>query len=143
MKREELASKLKGVRAKIAEINAKEAPVYATSSKYIPNIGYVAEIPTLRECAKALAKVKRYFNAETEEAAALGIDESEIAADSNYLGHKLAVWQKDIQARVDELKDAELLTKLEAAEKTLSKHRTQDDIFNEDMESIGDVLASI
>ena len=140
MKKEELSLKLKAVRNKIKELKAIEAPVYATQNKFIPSIGYIFDIETLRDCAKALSIVKKYFSSEVEEASELGISEKDLAADSNYLGHKLSVWQKDIQNRVTEIKNDDMLEKLEVAEKTLMKHRTGDDIFNEDMENIGDVL---
>ena len=143
MTKVELSTKLKQVRKRITELKEKEAPVYVTGNKYIPSHGYVADIPTLRECAKALATVKKAFSTESEEATELGLTDADIAAETNYLGFKLTAWQKDIQNRVTELKDADMLVKLENAEATLSKHRTADDIFNEDVESIGDVLDSL
>lgn len=143
MKKEDLSKNLKAINAKIATVEGIEIPDYKTATKFIPNIGYVAEISTLRECAKALSKINKQFKSEIDSANELGIDESDIVADTNYLGYKKEVWVSDLQKRVSELKNEELLIKLNKAKSTLMKHRSEEDIFNEDMDEISDILNTL
>lgn len=140
MEKKELLGKLKAVKAKIEELEGQEPVVYATCCKFIPKIGYVHEIATKRDCAKALTIVQENFSSEDAAALELGLLPEEIAVESNFLGYKLDVWKSDIQKRVDEIKKIEKIEKLEIAKETLMKHRSADDIFNEDMDGISDVL---
>jgi hypothetical protein len=143
MERKELLGKLKAVNAKISEIESAEPVVYATACKFIPKAGYVHELESKRDCAKALAIVKENFSVETSAAEELGLSFDDIKEDTNFLGFKLDVWKSDIQKRVAELTQLETLEKLEVAKEKLMKHRSAEDIFNEDMDSIGDVLEGL
>jgi len=143
MKREDLRKGIKAVTAQISKVENAEEVEYKTSTKFIPNLGYVADLPTLRDCAKALTRINKHFEAETESATELGIEADEIAADTNYLGHRQKVWLSDIQKRVDELKRETELEKLYKAKETLMKHRSKEDIFAEDMEDIAGILGKL
>jgi len=143
MERKELSAKLKAINAKIEEIESAEEVVYATANKFIPSVGHVHQIQTKRDCAKALTIVNKQFSTENEAAKELGLTDADIQSETNYLGFKKEVWVSDLQKRVNELTQAETLAKLENAKKTLMKHRTADDIFSEDMDSISDVLEGL
>ena len=145
IKRDEVRDNLKKVQSAIEalENKNKKAPLYETAAKYIPNIGYVAEIPTLRECAKALSFVQSKFTSETTAASELGIEETDIQEEQNYLGFDLETWKSDIQKRVSELKDAAMMEKLATAEAKLKKHRSADDIFADDMEDIEGLIGGL
>lgn len=145
IKRDEVRENLKKVQSakEALEKKNKKAPLYETVAKYIPNIGYVAEIPTLRECAKALAFVQSKFTNENTAATELGIDETDIQEEQNYLGFDLETWKSDIQKRVAQLKDEAMMEKLATAEAKLKKHRSADDIFADDMEDIEGLLTGL
>ena len=143
--RDEVRLNLKKVQdAKQAlEKKNKKAPSYATTTKYIPYLGYVAELATLRECAKALAHVQSKFTNENAAASELGIEETDIQEEQNYLGFDLETWKSDIQIRVSQLKDVAMMEKLTNAETKLKKHRSADDIFQDDMEDIEGLVAGL
>ena len=145
IERKDVRDNLKKVKTAIESLQKKnkKAPLYETATKYIPNLGYVAELPTLRECAKALSFVQSKFTNETTAAADLGLDEEDIQEEQNYLGFDLETWKSDIQKRVDQLKDEATMEKLIEAETKLKKHRSSDDIFADDMEGIADILGKI
>ena len=145
IKRDEVRDNLKKVQSakEALEKKNKKSPLYETATKYIPNIGYVAEIPTLRECAKALAFVQSKFTNETTAASELGIEETDIQEEQNYLGFDLETWKSDIQKRVAQLKDEAMMEKLVTAEAKLKKHRSADDIFADDMEDIEGLLTGL
>lgn len=143
--REQVRENLKKVQAAKEELakKNKKAPVYETATKYIPAVGYVAQIPTLRECAKALAFVQSQFSNEDTAASELGLEESEIQEEQNYLGFDLETWKSDIQTRVNQLKDEALAESLDEAEAKLKKHRSADDVFADDMDGIDSILSKI
>jgi hypothetical protein len=145
MDRKDIRENLKKVQSAIAALEKKnkKAPCYETATKHIPAIGYVSEIPTLRECAKALSFVQSKFTNETTAAAELGLAEADIQEEQSYLGFDFETWKSDIQKRVEQLKDESQMEKLQAAEQKLKKHRSADDIFADDMEGMDDLLGSI
>ena len=143
MKREELNARLKSVNAKIKELQIIEEPEFKTQNSFIPKIGFVHEIETLNECAKALTLIKKRLESVESSADELGLTKDEIKGNNKYLGHTIETWKNDLQKKVDEIKRINLLEKLNLAKGVLMKHRTEDDIFQDDMESIEDVLGLI
>lgn len=139
MKKSELSAKLKAIKTKISEIENADEPVYKTANKFLPNIGHISEIETLKDCVKALSKINKQFDVDSTSASVLGIN-VETLSSNKYFGFSQKDWQSDIQTRVAVLKNEELLNKLKNAEEVLKKHRSEEDVFNEDMESISDVL---
>jgi len=142
MNKSDLNKKLKAVKAKIAELQGLEKQSYKTSTKHVPSVGYVHELETLKDCVRALSKINKQFALDGDSASILGIDSTEITT-LKYMGHGQKDWQDDIQKRVKELQNQALLVKLVNAEKVLSKHRSEEDVFNDDMEGISDVLANV
>ena len=142
MKKADLTKKLKAVKAKIAELRAAEPVAYVTSTKHVPSVGYVHELESLKDCVRALSKINKQFALDDESALSLGVESAEITT-IKYLGHSQKDWQNDVQKRVNELNSATLLNKLIVAEKVLNKHRSEEDIFNDDMDEISDVLESV
>lgn len=140
MVRTELAANLKKMNGKIAELKAKRRPNYITCSKYIASVGAVKELESLRECAKALKVINHHFDSEVAGLDEIGIEAKEIKNDQNFLGFQREEWITDLKTRVGELRDAALLKELEAKVAKLSKHRTSDDIFQEDADGVDDLL---
>ena len=143
MERKDIPMHLKKVNARIAILEAKKAPRYETDNKYIPNMGYVEELPTKRDCAKALAFIKNRCASELESARELGLKDSDVEADVTYLGYLPEVWKSDIQKRVDTINDEELLEKLKNAREVLMKYRSKEDIAMENIEYITETLNRI
>ena len=83
------------------------------------------------------------FTNENAAASELGIEETDIQEEQNYLGFDLETWKSDIQIRVSQLKDVAMMEKLTNAETKLKKHRSADDIFQDDMEDIEGLVAGL
>jgi hypothetical protein len=142
MKREDLSVNLKKMKTKVAELKAKRQPSYVTCGKYINGVGYVKDLETLRECAKALKVINNHFDSEVSGIDEIGIEANEIKNDQNFLGFQREEWIADLKNRVAVLRDSMLLANLEKSISKLSKHRSSDDIFAEDTDGMDDLLKS-
>jgi gas vesicle protein len=140
MNRAELSSKLKSIRLAIDAIENQPKPEYKTTNKYVEKIGFIHELKTLTEVAKTYKFVKNNIGDLEDVAKELGIT---IESTNKFMGHSLTVWKDDSLTRIKELNDQARLQKLKEAEEVLKKHRTDDDIFYEDVDSISDILETI
>ena len=139
MKREELNKKIKSVKKQIEKLESVEYPVYKTDSKYIEKFGIIKELETLDIVAKAFTFVKSNFQGFDNAYDELGIVTKETEK-PKYMGYALDTWTTDFKIRVQQLNDFKKIKDLNNALEVLNKHRSEDDIFNEDMERISDIL---
>lgn len=140
MNDKEVSKNLKTVIARLAQLATEKAPQYETCNKYVPTIGYVSEMETKRECAKALSLVRNKCVSELASAEILGMSADEVEDDINFMGFSYEVWQSDIQKRVDELRKEETIAKLEKAKAVLTKYLSAEEKFAIDLESITEAI---
>lgn len=144
MQRSEVKTKLAEVRKAIAEIESNEDEVvaYATQNKHLPGIGYISEIESFAELAKAHNEItKKSTNDLTSSIKALGLTDSEQPEETiKILGFKPKTWLNDINKRLVELRTEIRLEKLKQAEKVLSNNLSSDDKFTMETEGIDALL---
>lgn len=139
MTKAEVKSKLKLVEAKIKELKNLPEPTYVTSNKYLPTVGTVSELESATELVKALAEINsmsKGFDSAMEE---LGVE----LADKDkptILGYSSTVWKTDIKNRLTHLLRYSQINELVKAKKVLTKHLSEDDLFEMDMDKIGNGL---
>jgi hypothetical protein len=141
MKREELVPKLKSITAEISRLENLTQHDYRTRNKYVDKFGFIHELSTQEECAKVYKTIKTHFDEMSDVSLELDIDIDEVKEKANYMGYNLDVWKSDVQARINELRTDIKIEKLYNAQEVLKKHRSEDDIFNDDIDSISDVLS--
>lgn len=144
MERSEVKTKLAVVQKAIKEIqdNEDEVVAYATQNKHLPGVGYISEIQSFTDLAKAHAEItKRSTNDLTASIAALGLKEEEMPEETvKILGFKPKTWFNDINKRLAQLRTENRLEKLIKAEAALTKHLSDDDVFAMDTEGIDSLL---
>jgi len=144
MQRSEVKTKLAAVKKAIAEIESNEDEVvaYATSNKHLPGVGYIHEIDSYTELAKAHNEItKKSTNDLSASVTALGLTDTEQPEETvKILGFKPKTWFSDINKRLTELRTIHKLAKLKQAESTLSKHLSSDDKFDMDTDGIDALL---
>ncbi len=142
-KREQVLGNFKAVEKEIAELESAPAVVYATASKYIPSVGYVAELADVKQIVKAQKVINEQREGLSEAAKELGLTEEDLADDVTFMGFTIPVWTQDIKNRLAELKAETRLAKLKAARKTLKKNLSKDDKFDLEMGGIDDILSTL
>lgn len=143
MERKDIGKNLKIVNARIELLESQKLPRYNTENKYIPSMGYVSELPTKRDCAKALSLIKNKCASEFEAAKELGINDCEIELDVNYLGFFQEIWKEDIKQRLNWIIREEILSKLKDAKQVMLKYRTEEDILQENLDYIMETLNNL
>lgn len=145
MTRSEVKSNLKKVTEKIAAIEADETvALYATSAKFLNGIGIIKEIDNVKDLVSAHSKiVKMSTNDLTESAKTLGVTPEEMGTlnPMKILGFAPAIWIKDIQTRLTELRKETTLRKLKDAKRSLESHLSADDKFDLETAGIDELLA--
>jgi len=144
MKRSEVKSKLEAVKVAIAQIEKNDDVVlYITQNKHLTGVGYISEVESIGELVKAHNEIRKLStNDFTESAKALGLSENEIPeSDTKILGFKPAHWFADIETRLKELRTEIKLDKLRDAEVALTKHLSEDDMFEMDTVGIDELIA--
>lgn len=139
MTKTEVKSKLAKVTAKIKELNAIPEVAYVTVNKYLPAVGTVSELQSKTELVKALAEINSLsygFDAAMEE---LGVELTD-KQKPTILGYSSTVWKTDIKNRLKKLMIEDQINELLKAKKVLTKHLSEDDIFEMDMDKIGNGL---
>jgi hypothetical protein len=116
---------------------------YATASKYIPAVGYVAELSTIKQVVKAQKVINEQKEGLGEAAKELGLTEEDLDEEATFMGFPISVWAQDIKNRLDELRSETRLAKLKVARKTLRKNLSKDDKFDLEMCDIDDVLSTL
>ncbi len=142
-KREQVLVNFKAVEKEIAELESAPAVVYVTASKYIPAVGYVAELATIKQVVKAQKVVNEQKEGLGEAAEELGLTAADLDEESTFMGFPISVWTQDIKNRLTELKSETRLAKLKVARKTLKKNLSKDDKFDLEMGGIDDVLSTL
>lgn len=127
------------MKKQIEKLESVEYPEYKTDSKYIEKFGIVKELDSLDIVAKAFTFVKSNFQGFDNAYDELGITTKD-SEKPKYMGYSLENWTSDFKIRVQQLTDLKKIKDLNNALEVLNKHRSEDDIFNEDMESISDIL---
>lgn len=144
MNRTEVKGRLDQVRGAIKEIEDNEEPVaYATANKYLPEVGYIAELDTIEEIVNAHVVLSKLSKNDTSESVkALGLTESEIPENNTrIIGFKSETWFKDLDTRLNVVHTETKLARLKAAELTLKGHMSADDKFEMDTAGIDALLA--
>ncbi len=143
-KREQVLGNFKAVEKEIAELESAPAVVYATVSKYIPAVGYVAELSDIKQVVKAQKLIKEQKGGLDEAAKELGLTEDDFQEEAaTFMGFPITVWEQDIKNRLIEIRSEARLAKLKAARKTLKKNLSKDDRFELEMGDINDVLSTL
>lgn len=143
MNRNEVKEKLEKVRNAISEIeNSDNVYTYITQEKYLPGVGYIKEIETIGSLINAHMEIKANSkNDISESVRELGLNDDEIPENKvRILGFKPEHWLKDIQTRLNELRELTRLKKLKSAEKALLKHLSDDDKFQMDTDGIDELI---
>lgn len=144
MKREEVLVNLQKVQKAINTIKNKSAHNYATTNKFLAGIGKIEEIDNYRDLVKAHMHINKETLEFEKSAEVLGLTTDDIKdSGSKVMGIASEKWVKDIQARVAELKDKQMMAQLLVAEKKLTAHLSEDDKFTIEMGSVADVLSLI
>jgi hypothetical protein len=142
-KRDQVLGNFKAVEKEIAELEAAPAVVYITASKYIPSVGYVAELSDIKQIVKAQKVDNEQKEGLGEAAKELGLTEADLVDEATFMGFPIQIWSLDIKNRLAELKSETRLTKLKAARKTLRKNLSKDDKFDLEMGGIDDILSTL
>jgi predicted PhzF superfamily epimerase YddE/YHI9 len=142
-KREQVLGNFKAVEKEIAELESAPAVVYSTASKYIPSVGYVAELADIKQVVKAQKVINEQKEGLGEAAKELGLTEADLDDEATFMGFPITVWSQDIKNRLAELKSETRLAKLKAARKTLRKNLSKDDKFDLEMGGIDDILSTL
>ncbi len=143
-KRDQVLGNFKAVEKEIERLEAKPAVIYATASKYIPSVGYVAELGSIKEIVKAQKTINEQKSGLDEAAKDLGLSDGDFQEEeATFMGYPIQVWANDIKNRLEEIKSEQRLAKLKAARKTLKKNLSKDDKFELDMGGINDVLSTL
>lgn len=142
IKREEVKKKFTAVEKELDRLRKLPKPLYATASKYIPKVGYVHELETVKQILKAQKTVDAEREDYDASAKKLEIDSDDIEEENvTFMGFAFDVWDTDIKNRLEEIKTQATITDLERARKVLKKNLSSEDKFDLEMESIGDVMS--
>ncbi len=141
IERTEILNRFQTIEAEIEKIEKAEPSVYATSHKYVDKIGHIHELKSIKDVVKA----KKFINGEFEDFEAeqkeLGISAKELENNvATFLGFKKEIWDKDIETRLNELRQQTKLEKLKVARKLLKKNLSEDDKFKLDMSKITELI---
>lgn len=127
---------------KIEKIEKEKPFNYQTSTKYVPKIGLITDVTTVKDIVKLQTIVDEQKSKFNEAAKKLGISEDELdEEETTFMGYSLDIWEDEIKQRLNEIKQLNLLSKLQKAKKVLKKNLSADDKFLLDMDSINDVLS--
>lgn len=118
--------------------------VYATQTKYIPELGYIKEM-SFKDIIKAKHILNQantsQFDIEMKE---LGITEDEIDIKNaeKFLGVKKTIWVNDLKTRISELRHETKVANLNADLVILLRNLEEEDIREMDLGSLSDVVIS-
>jgi hypothetical protein len=138
-KRDQVLKQFQTVEAEIEKMGKFPKTIYATASKYIPKVGSVNELETVKDLLKAQKVINEQKDDFAEAAKTLGVEAEE--EEITFMGFPLWIWDNDLKLRLEELKREQLLAKYEKAKKVLKKNLSADDKFDLAMSSISDVLS--
>lgn len=141
--REEVKAKYQAVKEELAKLAEQEAPAYKTDNKYLPGIGLISELETMKDVAKAAKYIKEEsgsFESAVEGVELTEAEAAEALAETTIMGFKPSVWLAEINQRVVELRKEKRIADLEKAKKILKKNLSEDDKFALDMESIAETV---
>lgn len=143
-KRDQVLGNFKAVEKEIAVLESTPAVIYITASKYIPAIGYIAELADIKQVVKAQKLINEQKGGLDDAAKELGLTEDEFQEESaTFMGFPISVWEQDIKNRLAEIKAEARLAKFKTARKTLRKNLSKDDKFELEMGDINDVLSTL
>lgn len=146
MKREEVKIKLSAVNDKIKfieEVRDSELVIYATMEKHLPGAGYINEIETIDDLVAAQHIINKYSdvdNSKVVEILGLTDDEVPVVKEVKVMGISVKYWNDDIKKRLGVLRMESKLNKLYHAHAMLTKHLSDDDKFDLDMEGIDNLI---
>lgn len=142
VKTTELSVAFNSVKEKIESIsNDAQQFLYATHSKYLPKLGYIAEL-SMQGVVQA-ARFLNDLNASNfdKEMKEFEIDSSELglAATDKYLGVNIDIWKSDLKTRIKELRHKDYINRLRNDMEILQRNLDKSDIKKLDFAKLSTV----
>lgn len=135
--RENLVASHKQYDAELKDLLAKEYHYKIT--RPIQPFGYIEDMDLLT-ILSAHSQIHKAVESFESSAIALGVDLSTLSTKQNTVGGYTAdEWDEEFKLRIQELKDAERVSKLETALAKMRKHFSEDEAFAADMEELGEL----
>lgn len=151
MKKKDVLTNLKKIKSEIESIKEnKKNRAYISIGKHINGFGSISDVGDFRELVDAKIIIQSNFKSTDEDSAMkeLGLTEAEIKSlvintKKRYLGLTKPEWDYDLTTKLDELRESEMILKLENAIVVLNKHLSDSDMFDIDTEGIDELIATL